>query len=77
MNIQKFFLFSKEFNLMEGEKKLTRDDLVEVFKKNANYSKELYLQDFEKIIFKLSEKLYKDDVFGVEAFLNRICKKKN
>lgn len=43
---------------MEGDHKLSRIELVDIFKRNSLFSKEAYLEQFEGIITKIAEKSY-------------------
>ena len=52
-------MFCKDFDFY-AEGKLSREDIVEIFKRNAKFTKDAYLEDFEKIVFKMTEKLFKE-----------------
>jgi hypothetical protein len=61
MNLGKFSCFCNDFGLLQGDKKLKRDEMLEIFKRHSTYSKEATFDQFETIAQKLAETIYKDD----------------
>lgn len=53
-------MFCKDFEFY-GEGKLSREEAVEVFKKNAKYAKYASPEELEKIITSMTEKIYNDN----------------
>jgi hypothetical protein len=73
MNIGKFFAVCKEFNLMSADPRLSREELLEIFKKNAHYAKEATIEDFVKIILKIVDRLYgEENSDRLELFFSRL-----
>ena len=58
MTINKFMIFSKDFQLSKLAKTVNRAFLIELFKKNAECYKEMCFEQFEDVIGKLAEMMF-------------------
>lgn len=61
MTINKFMIFCKDFGIL-GLKTVNRSALVELFKKNAKFYKEMNLEQFVQALRKISEIMYAEEV---------------
>lgn len=73
MNLGKLCLACKDLGLLSGEPHLKRNQILEIFKKCSNFTKEVDFQQFQLIFRRFAETLYKDDPGQEDRFYNRIC----
>lgn len=57
MTINKFMIFCKEFGIVKLNS-MTRAWLLEIFKKNSEYYKEMNFQQFIDVLLKISQIVY-------------------
>lgn len=60
MTINKFMIFCKDFGILGG-KSVSRTILVELFKKNAKFYKEMNEEQFINSLKKIADLLYSDN----------------
>ena len=60
MTINKFMIFCKEFGIIKLSN-MSRNGLVEMFKKNAEYFKEMNFEQFMKVLCKIALIVFGDE----------------
>lgn len=72
LSLGKLCLICKDLGLLKGEDRLSRDKILEIFKKNATYSKEATFEQFLSIMKRFAEELFPDDSAKDDKFYHRL-----
>lgn len=66
MTINKFMIFCKEFGIVKLND-MSRQNLVEIFKKNSEFYKEMSFQQFMAVLVKISFLVYSPEFQGEQS----------